>query len=393
MALTIVQNDILHVKADVLVNTANEWPMVGTGCDYAIYQAAGYETLLNYRKEKIGQVAEGEVFMTPSYALGCKFLIHAVSPFYLGGDHGEEEKLRNCYQKALALAVDNHAASIAFPLISTGGFGYPKEEGLSIAVDEINRFLLKHDIEVYLVLFSNHAAGMGRKIYPGLQSFIDENYVEEQLEREYCDFYNLPDADIESAKVERRQRRLWKPARKAAKGPTPEAAPDMEDSASKLANSASVMESVALDMANAAPNNLLREDNVMYFYEEGHDEKLKERVKHLSDTFSEYLLYLISLRGLKNVKVYQDAGLDKKVFSKIKNHPDYHPKKQTALCLCIGAHLNLDESKDLLARAGYALSPCDLTDIIFQYFIENQIYDIFELDNQLEAYGMDSLLG
>ena len=80
------------------------------------------------------------------------------------------------------------------------------------------------------------------------------------------------------------------------------------------------------------------------------------------------------------------------VFSKMKNNPNYHPQKITAFCLCIGAKLNLDESKDLLARAGYALSPCDKTDIIFSYFIENEIYDMIELDIQLEEHGLPCII-
>ena len=112
----------------------------------------------------------------------------------------------------------------------------------------------------------------------------------------------------------------------------------------------------------------------------------------MSDTFPEYLLYLIQKNGLENADVYKRAIVDKKVFSKIKNNPDYHPKKMTALCLCIGAKLNIDESRDLLARAGYALSPCDKTDIIFSYFIENGIYDMIELDIQLEEHGLPCII-
>lgn len=115
-------------------------------------------------------------------------------------------------------------------------------------------------------------------------------------------------------------------------------------------------------------------------------------MKHISDTFSEYLIYLIDSRGMNYPDVYKRAIVDKKVFSKIKNNPDAHPKKITAMCLCVGAKLNLDQTRDLLARAGYALSPCDKTDIIFSYFIENQIYDMIELDIQLEEHGLSCLI-
>ena len=95
---------------------------------------------------------------------------------------------------------------------------------------------------------------------------------------------------------------------------------------------------------------------------------------------------------MENAEVWKRAIVDKKIFSKIKNNVNYHPNKLTALCLCVGAKLNLDESKDLLARAGYALSPCDKTDIIFSYFIENEIYDMIELDIQLEEHGLPCII-
>ena len=127
-------------------------------------------------------------------------------------------------------------------------------------------------------------------------------------------------------------------------------------------------------------------------FEEEHESKLAERMEHLSDTFSQYLMYLIKVKNLENADVYKHALVDKKTFSKIKNNEAYHPQKLTALCLCIGARLNLDETKDLLARAGYALSPCDKTDIIFSYFIENEIYDMIELDIQLEEHGLQCII-
>lgn len=127
-------------------------------------------------------------------------------------------------------------------------------------------------------------------------------------------------------------------------------------------------------------------------FNEEHESKLEDRMKHLSDTFSEYLLYLIKSKNMENADVWKRALVDKKTFSKIKNNSEYHPQKITVLCLCMGAMLNLDESKDLLARAGYAISPCDKVDIIFSYFIENKIYDMIELDIQLEEYGLPCIV-
>ncbi len=120
---------------------------------------------------------------------------------------------------------------------------------------------------------------------------------------------------------------------------------------------------------------------------EAHESALKERMTHLSDTYQQYLFYLIQSKGMSNAEVYKRAIVDKKTFAKIKANEHYHPAKLTALQLCVGAKLNLDETRDLLARAGYALSPCDKTDVIFSYFIENGIYDMIEIDIQLEEHG------
>jgi O-acetyl-ADP-ribose deacetylase (regulator of RNase III) len=319
------------MNTEAIVNTANAYASVGIGCDYAVYMAAGYEDLLKYREDKIGFVPEGNVFITPGFALQAKYIIHAVSPCYIDGNSGEEKKLRSCYRKSLVLAHKNRVESIAFPLISTGGFGYPVEEGMRIAVDEINSFLMRHQMLVYLVVFDTESTRLGKNLYPDLETYIDRNYVREKLEKEY----------------------------------------DFEETVERVR------------MAEPRPD--------FDFYEE-HEEKLSERMKHLSDTFSEYLLYLIKSRGLTNAEVYKKAIVDKKVFSKIKNNPNYHPQKMTAMCLCVGAQLNLDETKDLLARAGYALSPCDKTDVIFSYFIENEIYDMIELDIQLEEHGQKCLI-
>ena len=378
MPFKIVRNDITKIHTEAIVNTANDRPTVGTGCDHAIYQAAGYDKLLAYRKEKIGSVAEGEVFITPGFDLPAKYIIHAVSPLYIDGKQGEEELLRSCYRKSLALAAENGIKSIAFPLISTGGFGYPKEEGMRIAVDEIHAFLLNSDMQIYLVVFDEKTTRMGRNIYPELEAYIDQNYVEEKREEEYGELYYAAqmsrkeaDEDIDASS---RRRYLEEQRRRGSR----------KESAKQDFRETEYIEEAAV----FAPGDLYEEDAAF----EEMQRQLSERMEHMSDTFPEYLFYLISKKGLENADVYKRAIVDKKVFSKIKNNPGYHPQKLTALCLCIGAKLNMDESRDLLARAGYALSPCDKTDIIFSFFIEHQIYDMIELDIQLEEHGLPCII-
>jgi len=370
MPFKIVRNDITKMNTEAIVNTANTHATVGTGCDYAVYKAAGHDKLLKYRTERIGFVPEGEAFITPGFNLAAKYIIHAVSPLYMGGDKGEEEKLRSCYKRSLQLAKEYEIKSIAFPLISTGGFGYPKEEGMRIAVDEINAFLAGNDMQVFLVVFDTKATMLGEKLYPDLEAYIDFNYVKDKRDEEYGDTCN---------------RTVWSGSECLYTDQLREMYSSRDEDGAYCTSilPARRAETIILDE---------KEESCAIGFAEAHVSKLEERMGHISDTFSQYLLYLIQEKGMENADVYKRAIVDKKVFSKIKNNANYHPQKITALCLCVGARLNMDETRDLLARAGYALSPCDKTDIIFSYFIENEIYDMIELDIQLEEHGLPCVI-
>ena len=354
MPFKIVRNDITKMQVDAIVNTANAKPKYSSGTDTAVYKAAGEEELLAERK-KIGYMNEGEAAITPGFQLPAKYIIHAVSPRYIDGNSGEEGRLRECYQKSLALAVQYECKSIAFPLIATGCFGYPKEEGMRIALDEINAFLMKQDMLVYLVVFDTAATKLGFNLYPDLEAYIDHNYVCDKREAEYGDRYfhsvRRNDPGYNSYCIERAE---------------------LEE---KL---------------KSAPKNRQIEDFDEDYYDflEENESALEERMTHISDTFQEYLMYLISAKRLTNAEVYKRAIVTKQLFSKIKLNPEYHPDKATAMRLCVGAKLNLDETKDLLARAGYALSPCDKRDIIFKFFIEHEVFDMIEIDIALEEHGL-----
>ena len=390
MPFRIVRNDITKMNTEAIVNTANEYPTVGDGCDTAVYNAAGYDELLAYRTEKIGYADEGEVFITPGFNLSAKYIIHAVSPIYTDGDNEAEVKLRSCYSKSLQLAKENGIKSIAFPLISAGNYGYPKEEGMRIAVDEINSFLLNYNMMIYLAVFDEKAKSLGQRIYPNLEEYIDQNYVEEKHEEEYVDYTHSLRQTARTSKRNNQDKlrslfkkndscKLSKPSLDEGMGSMPVfSAPSLKkDNFEALA----IDEEIAEDI-----------DGAFTDFDTKHEKKLEERMSHISDTFSQYLMYLIQDKHMQNADVYKRAIVDKKTFSKIKNNINYHPQKLTVLCLCVGAKLNIDESKDLLARAGYALSPCDKTDIIFSYFIENEIYDMIELDIQLEEHGLPCII-
>ena len=314
-----------------------------------------------------------------------------VSPRLIASEPGEE-RLRAEYRTGLTEAYAQGHRSASLPLVFDGDTGCTKEESLRIAADEINAFLPEHDMDIFLVVPDDREDSPGRALCPGLEEYIDRNYVEpvpksERIEeskpagRPAAD--EMPDGFVGSI----RKNSLFKvfDNKRAAKA-KPEPERPRERRAEKQTEVPQAFEAAQCFSVSEA------EEADYCDFEGEHESKLEERMRHLSDTFSQYLMYLIKEKGLENAEVYRRAIVDKKVFSKIKNNPDYHPQKLTALCLCVGAGLNLDESKDLLARAGYALSPCDKTDIIFSYFIENEIYDMLELDIQLEEHGLPCII-
>lgn len=373
MPFKIVRNDITRMQVDAIVNTANEAPIYSTGVDTAVYKAAGEQELLAERK-KIGYMEEGEVAITPGFKLPAKYIIHAVSPCYLDGAYDEEDKLRSCYKKSLQLAYENKCESIAFPLISTGNFGYPKEEAMRIAVDEINAFLLQQEMLVYLVVFDTKSTELGLKLNPALEAYIDHNYVCDQRKKEYGDRYfgSVPKDSPDYSAYGRCREKVEKQVKLCVE-------PEV------VCNTPSM----STPQTESSKKSFSKWDEEEYFdFLEESESALSERMQHMSDTFQEYLLYLIDSKGLTNAEVYKRAIITKQTFSKIKLNPQYHPDKSTAMRLCVGARLSLDETIDLLARAGYALSPCDKTDIIFSFFIENQVYDIIEIDIALEEHGL-----
>lgn len=371
MSLCIVRNDITKMNTEAIVNTANSRLEVGDGCDRAIYRAAGYDELLAYRKEHIGEREEGEAFITPGFALEAKYIIHVVSPLYTGGNDGEESKLRKCYLNALELACAQGITSIAVPLIATGSYGYPKADALRIAMEEINAFLINHNMDVKLVVFDSDSTEMVRRITPFLESYIDQNYVDINCEMEY--------AATETDRLEARRPFSRFASNALAFGSQPRAA---RNKSSRAGNAA--MEKA--ELCEAAEISA---------YEELEDSpKLRERLLHIQDSFGEYLFYLIESKEMSSSQVQNGAWITKQVYSKINtNRLGYKPSKRVAMQLCIGLNLNIDESIDLLARAGFAFSPSDKQDLIFRFFIENKCYDILGVSDALEKYGLEPIIG
>ena len=329
MPLEIVRNDITKMKVDAIVNAANETLLGGGGVDGCIHRAAGPELLAECRT--LGGCKTGDAKITKAYRLPCQYVIHTVGPVWNGGSHGERELLVSCYRTSLALAKEHGCETVAFPLISSGIFGYPKDQALRVAVDTIGEFLLHNDMTVYIVIFSRTAYQISSKLFVDIAEYVDDHYV---------------DAHTDSQRE--RLRRM------------------------------SVLESRTLSAdAAAAP---MVADN------------LDDLLAHLDAGFSETLLKLIDHSGKKDSEIYKKANVDRKLFSKIRNNPDYKPSKATAIAFAIALELNLDETRDLVARAGYALSASSKFDVIIEYFIRQKKYDIFEINEALFAFDQ-SLLG
>ena len=369
MPFKIIRNDITRMQVDAIVNTANDEPVYSCGTDAAVYKAAGEEELLELRR-KIGHIRVGDAAITSGCNLPAKYIIHAVSPFYKDGESGEEELLRSCYRKSLELAYANNCASIAFPLISTGSYGYPKDEGMRVAIDEINAFLLKQEMMIYLVVFDEESTRLGRNLYPDLEAYIDRNYVCFKSEEAYEDRClsggaDEPLSELKTPQIKERSGGFF-----------------------KRPVCASLCAPMQASKSSASLDEIESEDECYDDFIEESASALEERMKHMADTFQQYLFYLIESKGLTNSQVYKSAIITKQLFSKIKLNENYHPDKSTAMRLCVGAKLNLDETRDLLARAGYALSPCDKRDIIFSYFIEKEVFDMIEIDIVLEEHGL-----
>ena len=328
MPLEIVRNDITKMAVDAIVNAAKESLLGGGGVDGCIHRAAGPELLRECRT--LGGCRIGEAKITGAYRLPCRYIIHTVGPVWNGGKYGEREKLASCYRTSLALAKEHGCETVAFPLISSGIFGYPKDQALRVAVDTISEFLAENDMTVYLVIFSRTAYAIGNKLFADIAAYIDDHYV---------------DAHTDSRRERMRRR--------------------------------GVVESRMLTAYEDAPVAA---------------SGLDEALAHLDAGFSETLLKLIDRSGKKDSEIYKKANVDRKLFSKIRNNPDYKPSKTTAIAFAIALELNLDETRDLVARAGYALSASSKFDVIIEYFIRQKKYDIFEINEALFAFDQ-SLLG
>lgn len=337
MPLQIVRNDITKMTVDAIVNAANESLLGGGGVDGAIHYAAGPKLLTECKT--LGGCKTGKAKITGGHNLPAKYVIHTVGPIYEDGKHGEKALLESCYRESLALAKAHNCETVAFPLISSGVYGYPKDQALKVAIDVISDFLLENEMRVYIVIFDKTAYKISEKLFSDIAEYIDDNYVDVHTD------------------YRRERSRMNYPCQSAMIG---SAQPEYLDLCECKAMSA--------------------------------DDDLDLKLKQIDESFSQMLLRKIDEKGMTNAQVYKKANIDRKLFSKIRSDVYYKPSKPTAIAFAISLELSLDETEDMLKKAGFALSHSNKFDIIIEYFISKGNYNIFEINEALFAFDQ-SLLG
>ena len=379
MPLQIIRNDITKVKADAIVNTANPEVAIGAGVDEAIYKAAGEEKLLEERA-KIGHMDPGQAAVTPAFGLDADYIIHTVGPAWIDGNHGEREAVASCYRESLRLAKSRECDSVAFPLISTGTYGFPKDQALKIAIDEISSFLFENDMTVYMVVYDKESFVLSGKAFQGVQTYIEEKDVRPRRMSDLSGGGSvLP--QMSARRTERRGK-----ARKKA-----EPIVSKSEDISELRKKIEKLKEEELVGKPVVSYNLIDTDVCADIDEDSYAEMLSMggnefdgtlpgAVGDRAETFHQMLFRHIDRKGLTDPQVYKRANIDRRLFSKIRSDIDYTPSKRTVLALAIALELNLDETVDLLLRAGYALSPSIVFDRIVFYCITNDIYNIFDVN-------------
>ena len=346
MPISIVRNDITKMDCDAIVNAANPTLLGGGGVDGAIHRAAGPKLLEECAT--LGGCRTGEAKVTKAYDLPCGYVIHTVGPIWNGGGDNEEALLASCYRNSLRLAAELRCESVAFPLISAGAYGYPKEQALRVAVNEICAFLVDSDMTVYIVVFDKDCFRISKKLVRDIAEYIDERYVEEHI-------------------VERNSRFLSRRMSEAR-----------EDGALPYETSAIPKEYKAAPLGAVTAAEAPARD-------------LSDALRVIDESFSEMLLRKIDEKGMTDSECYKKANVDRKLFSKIRINPQYKPKKTTAIAFAIALELSLAETCEMLMKAGYALSHSNKFDIIIEYFINKREYDIFTINEALFEFDQPLL--
>ena len=351
MPLSIIRDDITRIKCDAIVNPTNEEFIPGGGIDKRVHRVAGDE--LYEMCSQLGGLEVGKAKITPAYNLPCKFVIHTVGPCWEGGDCDEEKYLKSCYEEALKIVVATKCESVAFPLISSGTYGYPKDQVLTIALEILKEFLREHDIMIYLVVFDKTSYELSKDLQDGIASFIDQNYVESEQDEFEEEWDSLP--FIARYRIEAKQCL---------------SAPIDEDQ---------------ICLKEETDEDCLYDSEVPNFGSIG------SIPRHMGGLFREVLFDFIERKGVDEIECYKKANVSRQTWHKIVTDRHYVPKKTTIISLAISLQLNLKETQRILATMGYILSKSILFDIIIMYCITKKIYDVYEIDSILFQYDQKTL--
>lgn len=366
MPLKILRNDITQMTVDAIVNAAAPSLLGGGGVDGCIHRAAGPELLAECRT--LGGCATGQAKITGAYALPCRYVIHTVGPVWNGGGHNEKALLESCYRTSLALAQEHHCETVAFPLISSGAFGYPKDRALKVAVDVIGDFLLEHEITVFLVIFDKAAYQIGEKLFADIAEYIDDNYVEAHTDAFRESLRKLSSNSIPAI----------------GDCGLPSAAAIEEDPDGQIDG---------VPLYRNAPKPSGAEDcGIILRQTKPAAGNLSQMLQQIDESFSQMLLRKIDEKGWTDAECYKRANIDRKLFSKIRSDVHYRPSKPTAIAFAVSLELSLSETEELLRKAGFALSHSNKFDIIIEYFISAGNYNIHEINEALFAFDQ-CLLG
>lgn len=328
MPLWIIKGDIIDMDCDAIVNPTNTYLTPGgKSVDSQIHLRAG-KGLLDSTKE-IGRVGKGQAVITPAFDLQAKYVIHTSGPYWVDGYHGEQLLLENCYLSSLKLAVEYGCESIAFPLISSGTYEYPKDNVMSVAMKTISDFLINHEINVYIVIYDKAEYEISKELFEEIYEYAKEKNIDTStlfamMESVYSPYYEKP--------------------RKS------------------------------------------------YFYiPEEKTETLEDKLKNKDISFSLMLMNFLDEKNMSHIECYKKANVSKQTWYKILNDRGYKPSKETIICFAIALKLNLEETNRLLASAGFILSSSEKFDIIIQYFIEKKEYRLWKINEVLFAFSEDCL--
>lgn len=356
MPFELIRNDITRMKTDAIVNAANRTLLGGGGVDGAIHRAAGPQLLEECRT--LGGCETGEAKITKGYRLPARYVIHTVGPIWHGGTHGEKELLAACYRNSLKLAAENGCGSIAFPMISAGAYGYPKDQALSVAVDEITRFLLDHEMMVYLVVFGHEELLTGKKLFLDIREYIDDVYAGTHF----------------SANRQYSRRRRWQ-----------------EDEEAALELDMQISRHIYEDACYGAATDSLAAEKEYAPMPSAAMPDWNEVVKQTDEGFSEALIRMIDEKGWTDAQCYKKANVDRKLFSKIRSNPAYKPSKPTALAFAVALELSLSEARELIGKAGFALTRSSPFDLVLEYCFRHRIYDVIQINEVLFQFDMPLL--